>query len=1284
MTQTLLIKNDEKDEFIKFNVQLPTGYGSFSVDSINGTIINQNYLKVGDKLNFNIQNNPITYDNFAKTVQIINNRASKKPQTDTNKYPKIMNDIFKFYKLVYIPIYQFYDEIKGFIYLFNPCLDGTQTAYNPDKINMLLDEPKITDNLREFKIVEAVGSQKAIYMSFCGQFVLGLQYVESEQINIMLTIGESINNTKNKAIDEGAFVVNQLGELTAANINNIEYSYASVWKYNVNNLLMKHHLTITRSKPNDGNTQTLYILYEQEDGTFNSPTYGRNINGIIENGKGADGLSVYDNTKVLIPNINILNIDSERISTYNIFKYDGSKYNNINGNNNIYNISAADLINPNNNYYYRGHYWRSYASNPPFAIFDNTTYDLIEYNICAFLDNGARCNKQILINNPINAVFDGTRYTVANADDPTDTFDIYFKLYDENSKEYILNSGFTLSLCGLLPLIINDDESMGEIVIYTNIISGEVPNAKKSNEIVEVSSDKAHKSYLQLTQTIDEPRKPAIDDLLLYKDDNNLYITAPILKNEIHNIDLSDNDKITISPMYWMNTSTTHTENITPKCFIPIRNTRPLNSYYAKNHYNNSGFFYITDLNGNTPDDLIDDKSSVFLATGHETLNINKVGVDDSTYKTFNGTIMFDRSNSKTTRLYSNDLETGLLGYISDILAAKLSRYYFVCDYNSYNMFINTNSNLTIPTNKRGLLMGYQNINNIYTQPHIITLSSCEDIIKLVGSDNVINNIMPNICPEEHAINTALIKDSELYNISNDLKLKMFYYKMFHYYSSSFDNMPYMGLNTNDDATGATTIGGISLISIDKNAFMKPGTSHTVGELKPTEDMIYIVNKINAIKNKTKGSQDIIANNTYYSNKYNIINKYGFNCVLPVSRIYRNANIEHTDLTITTGGIKTLHPVYLQVVNRTTLNNLLYMIDDILINNKDGFYDNLFMYFRVYNLVSAAASTLPTDPNNAFILYRLAQDELNSRATGSTAKYYTADSFDTLFILNYHNYNNVNDYYDVKDEIYSLYNEELVYGMESLSILNNIQLFGMKRFNYLEIIDNVKEKAFITWVQVYAQSVNISNNVAVLYVDELEEKQETEEEEEPEQLNEYINDFIIINENLLNGRNRFNKLKVVNGFLLKLGEILDHPAILYGVCYDYNNSNNIKVLFNNEIHQPSGNYKYDNKNTAYNIDSPVIPKQIYKPIEEKYKTNTYLFGVMYRYHQSAKGYVRADNELSDTFVIERSQGIKTFEIVLYDEFGRKFPNIDTSQGFNNNLLLELTIRPIMPAGQEGV
>lgn len=1278
MTQTLLIKNDEKDEFIKFNVQLPTGYNNFSVDSINGTIINQNYLKVGDKLSFDIQNQPITYNNFADTVQIINNTADKTPTTDTNKYPKLVNDIFKFYKLVYIPIYQFYDAQKGFIFLFNPCLDGTHTTYNPNKINMLLDEPKITDDLRKFKIMNPIGSDgEATYMSFCGQFVLGLKHVESEKINITLTIGESISNTKNKAIDEGAFVVNQLGELTAANVNNIEYSYASVWKYNVNNLLMKHHLTITRTRVGDTGIQPMYILYEVDDNKFNSPTHGKNITGIIEGGKGENGLRVYDYNKELIPNINILNIDSERISLYNIFKKIGNDYNNLNASNNIWSISAADLTEPNNNYYYyNGVGWADYAHFSPFEIFNNTTYDLIEYHICAVYATGeGRCNKQIkILNGPIEAKFDGSstaQYDVENVADPSDTFKVKFEIYDENSKNFTFIPDFTLWLSGILPLGTSSDDA-GEIVICTNIISGKVPNAKKSTEIVEVSNGREHKTYLQLTQTIDEPRKPAIDDLLLYNDDNKLTLTAPILKNEIHNMDLANNDQITISPMYWMNTSTTHAGDITPKCFIPLRNTRPLNSYYAKTHYNNSGFFYITDLNGDTPDDLTDDRCSVFLATGHETLNIDKVGIDDSTFKTFNGTIMFDRSNSKITRLFSNDLETGLLGYISDILAAKLSRYYFVCDYNSYDMFMNTNTNLTIPINTRGLLKGYKDQKMLYTQPHIITLSSCEDIIKLVGSENVINNIMPNICPEEHAITTKLIKDKDLKDITEDLKLNMFYYKLFHYYSSSFDTMPYMGLNVNDDSTGATTIGGISLMSIDKDSFMKKGTSHTVGDLKPTEDMIYIVNKNKAIDNKEQGSEAITANNTYYSNKYNVINKYGFNCVLPVSRIYRNANIEHTDLTITTGGIKTLHPVYIQAVNRITLNNLLYMIDDIMINNKEGINDKLFMYFRVYNLVSTPASTLPTDSNNAFILYRLAQDVLHSSvATGTSSSWYAANSFDTLFILNYHNYNNVNDYYDVNDEMESLYDEELIKSMESLSMLNNIQLFGMKRFNYQNIIESVREKAFVTWIQAYAQSVNISSNVAMLYVDEFEEKPTGGT---TEQLNEYITDFLIINENLLNGRNRFNKLKVVNVLLLKLGEILDHPAILYGVCYDYNNSNNIKVLFNNEIYQPTQNYEYDNTNTAYNIDSPVIPKQTYKPIDEKYKTNTYLFGVMYRYHQSAKGYVRADNELSETFVIERSQGVKTFEIILYDEFGRKIPNTDTSQGFNNNLLLELTVR----------
>ena len=62
MTHSLLIKNDENDQYVKFNVKIPDGYKSFNVESINGTLINQNYLHNGDSLRFTIQNSKTEYN----------------------------------------------------------------------------------------------------------------------------------------------------------------------------------------------------------------------------------------------------------------------------------------------------------------------------------------------------------------------------------------------------------------------------------------------------------------------------------------------------------------------------------------------------------------------------------------------------------------------------------------------------------------------------------------------------------------------------------------------------------------------------------------------------------------------------------------------------------------------------------------------------------------------------------------------------------------------------------------------------------------------------------------------------------------------------------------------------------------------------------------------------------------------------------------------------------------------------------------------------------------------
>ena len=52
-----------------------------------------------------------------------------------------------------------------------------------------------------------------------------------------------------------------------------------------------------------------------------------------------------------------------------------------------------------------------------------------------------------------------------------------------------------------------------------------------------------------------------------------------------------------------------------------------------------------------------------------------------------------------------------------------------------------------------------------------------------------------------------------------------------------------------------------------------------------------------------------------------------------------------------------------------------------------------------------------------------------------------------------------------------------------------------------------------------------------------------------------------------------------------------------------------------------------------------------------------------------------DSDIRDEYVVGRARGSKHFTLTLVDEYGRTFPNTDTSQGFKNNLMLELSLTP---------
>ena len=151
----------------------------------------------------------------------------------------------------------------------------------------------------------------------------------------------------------------------------------------------------------------------------------------------------------------------------------------------------------------------------------------------------------------------------------------------------------------------------------------------------------------------------------------------------------------------------------------------------------------------------------------------------------------------------------------------------------------------------------------------------------------------------------------------------------------------------------------------------------------------------------------------------------------------------------------------------------------------------------------------------------------------------------------------------------------------------------------------------------------------------------------------------------------YNNVKFCNVFITKLGEFLDFPRILYGCSECQVNSTNVSV-YNRDteknITPVKTTYRYTNINDYEQRTDILTENQL--PIMNQ-KVNTYLFGTVFRYHQLAHGYQNFPNELTTDYIISKSLGNRTFTIKLYDEFGRQFPNEDTSQGFKNNLYMEL-------------
>ena len=255
----------------------------------------------------------------------------------------------------------------------------------------------------------------------------------------------------------------------------------------------------------------------------------------------------------------------------------------------------------------------------------------------------------------------------------------------------------------------------------------------------------------------------------------------------------------------------------------------------------NQGFFIINDIYNSPASSITENDFEYFLAEGHETLNIQPPTSEDLKYKTFNGSILFDRSSSKITRIMSNDITGSCLGYLNDLLSANLSRYYFVSNYESFNITTSSNTSIYLTNAKRSNQSVY-NDENLYCGGHDVLISSAFDIVKLIGSENVLNNISPSLTTELQQINASPIPYSQITDDTVDLNqsLTPFYYKLFHYYTSANSNNPYIGFSLHDDLTNDATIGGKTLFSISKTNFTQPSAAN-VWRIQNSLEMNYFI-----------------------------------------------------------------------------------------------------------------------------------------------------------------------------------------------------------------------------------------------------------------------------------------------------------------------------------------------------------------------------------------------------------------------------------------------------------
>ena len=236
----------------------------------------------------------------------------------------------------------------------------------------------------------------------------------------------------------------------------------------------------------------------------------------------------------------------------------------------------------------------------------------------------------------------------------------------------------------------------------------------------------------------------------------------------------------------------------------------------------------------------------------------------------------------------------------------------------------------------------------------------------------------------------------------------------------------------------------------------------------------------------------------------------------------------------------------------------------------------------------------------------------------------------------------------------------------------NVQLFSKRYFDFL---DGVNDFSMVMLKFQYIEQMIFNDSVFELYynTNKIEEKgqQLTITQDIAKQAT--IQNLVV---SFLNNISSFNNLKTSKILIIKIGEFLQFPKILYGVSDTFSNSLNVSVSnYNNTNYVTPFQPSMREIDDAYSQQKKNVEDIEFKP-QQQQKINVYLFGVMFRYHQLALGYQNLNNEIPTDFVITKGLGNRHFVLTIVDEFGRRIPNVDTSQGFKNNLYLEITLETV--------